>query len=157
VVTVEPNAELRATGLRVTPGRRAVLELLTVHPHSSAEALNQMLRRTLPGISVQSVHNVLADLTTARLLRRIEPAGSAALYERRIGDNHHHVVCTGCSAVADVDCVQGSAPCLAPNDTSGFAVSVAEVTFWGLCAACQDTSALSFSATNDKDMKEIVP
>jgi Fur family transcriptional regulator, stress-responsive regulator len=157
VVTVEPNAELRATGLRVTPGRRAVLELLTVHPHSSAEALNRMLRRTLPGMSVQSVHNVLADLTTARLLRRIEPAGSAALYERRIGDNHHHVVCTGCSAVADVDCVQGSAPCLAPNDTSGFAVSVAEVTFWGLCAACQDTSALSFSATNDKDIKEIVP
>jgi Fe2+ or Zn2+ uptake regulation protein len=157
VVTVEPNAELRATGLRVTPGRRAVLELLTVHPHSSAEALNRMLRRTLPGISVQSVHNVLADLTTARLLRRIEPAGSAALYERRIGDNHHHVVCTGCSAVADVDCLQGSAPCLAPNDTSGFAVSVAEVTFWGLCAACQDTSALNFSATNDKNMKEIVP
>jgi Fe2+ or Zn2+ uptake regulation protein len=157
VVTVEPNAELRATGLRVTPGRRAVLELLTVHPHSSAEALNRMLRRTLPGMSVQSVHNVLADLTTARLLRRIEPAGSAALYERRIGDNHHHVVCTGCSAVADVDCVQGSAPCLAPNDTSGFAVSVAEVTFWGLCAACQDTSANSFSATNDIDMKEIVP
>ena len=136
-MAVEPNAELRAAGLRVTPGRRAVLEMLTAHPHSSAEALNRLLRQTLPGISVQSVHNVLGDLTTARLLRRIEPAGSAALYERRIDDNHHHVVCTGCSAVADVDCVHGPAPCLAPNDTSGFEVSIAEVTFWGLCASCQ--------------------
>ena len=145
---VEPNAELRSAGLRVTPGRVAALAALTTHPHSSAESLNRMLRQTLPDISVQSVHNVLADLTTARLLRRIEPAGSAALYERRIGDNHHHVICTGCSAVADVDCVQGPAPCLAPNDTSGFDISVAEVTFWGLCASCQEAQAKGFRTDN---------
>jgi Fe2+ or Zn2+ uptake regulation protein len=147
-VDVEPNAELCAAGLRVTPGRVAALEALTTHPHSSAESLNRTLRRTLPGISVQSVHNVLADLTTARLLRRIEPAGSAALYERRIGDNHHHVICTGCSVVADVDCVQGPAPCLAPSDTSGFNISVAEVTFWGLCASCQEAPAKGFRTAN---------
>ena len=149
MVDVEPNAELPAAGLKVTLGRVAVLEALTAHPHSSAESLNRMLRRTLPGISVQSVHNVLADLTKASLLRRIEPAGSAALYERRIGDNHHHVICTGCSAVADVDCVQSPAPCLAPNDTSGFDVSVAEVTFWGLCASCQEAPANSYSTANN--------
>ena len=149
MVDVEPNAELPAAGLKVTLGRVAVLEALTAHPHSSAESLNRMLRRTLPGISVQSVHNVLADLTKASLLRRIEPAGSAALYERRIGDNHHHVICTDCSVVADVDCVQGPAPCLAPNDTSGFDVSVAEVTFWGLCASCQEAPANSYSTANN--------
>ena len=149
MVDVEPNAELPAAGLKVTLGRVAVLEALTAHPHSSAESLNRMLRRTLPGISVQSVHNVLADLTKASLLRRIEPAGSAALYERRIGDNHHHVICTGCSVVADVDCVQGPAPCLAPNDTSGFDISVAEVTFWGLCASCQEAPANSYSTANN--------
>jgi Fur family ferric uptake transcriptional regulator len=95
----------------------------------------------LPGTSIQNVHNVLGDLTTAGLVRRIEPAGSAALYERRIGDNHHHVVCTGCGAVADVDCVVGHAPCLHPSDAGGFAIDTAEVTFWGLCPSCQERAA----------------
>jgi Fur family ferric uptake transcriptional regulator len=131
---VELGTALRAAGLRVTPGRIAVLGALEGHPHSTAEKLRVA---SASGLSVQSVHNVLADLTAARMIRRIEPAGSAALYERRIGDNHHHVVCSACGAVADVDCVHGDAPCLTPGNTAGYAVDTAEITFWGLCPLCQ--------------------
>ena len=133
----ELQEQLRGAGLRSTPGRLAVLEALTAEPHSDAESISRRLRSTLPAISVQSVHNVLGDLTRAGLLRRIEPAGSAALYERRVGDNHHHIVCIDCGIVSDVECLHGSVPCLTPSDTSGFVVSTAEVTFWGRCRACQ--------------------
>jgi Fe2+ or Zn2+ uptake regulation protein len=129
-------ADLRTAGLRVTRGRLEVLELLENAPHSDAECIHAALREVDPHLSVQSVHNVLAALATAGLVRRIEPAKSAARYERRIGDNHHHVVCTGCGAIEDVDCVVGHAPCLAPSSTSGFRIDTAEVTFWGLCATC---------------------
>jgi Fe2+ or Zn2+ uptake regulation protein len=131
------EGQLRGARLKVTPGRRALLAALDEHPHSDAGTLWQLMQAGLPSISVQSVHNVLADLAAAGLIRRIEPAGSAALYERRIGDNHHHVVCSGCAAVADVDCVHGSAPCLTPSNTNGYLVSAAEVTFWGLCPNCR--------------------
>lgn len=125
--------EVRAAGLRVTPGRISVLTALASAPHSDALSLSM----ALPEVSVQSVHNVLADLSSAGIIRRIEPAGSAALFERRTGDNHHHLVCTGCNSVCDVDCVHGSAPCLTPSDTSGFVVATAEIIFWGLCPDCQ--------------------
>ncbi|WP_394769513.1 Fur family transcriptional regulator [Lacisediminihabitans sp.] len=140
------ESQLHGEGLRVTRGRLAVLAALERLPHSDAETLSHAVRAERPDMSVQSVHNVLADLTAAGLVRRIEPARSPALYERRIGDNHHHIVCTGCGAVADVDCVHGSAPCLAPNDSSGYVITTAEVTFWGLCASCQHA--------NDRKMKE---
>ena len=130
------ESELRGAGLRVTGGRLALLEALEASPHSDAESLARMLRETLSGTSVQSVHNMLGDLTAAGILRRIEPAGSPARYERRRGDNHHHLVCTTCGAIADVDCVVGEAPCLAPSDAAGYAVHSAEVTFWGLCPSC---------------------
>jgi Fur family ferric uptake transcriptional regulator len=142
---VDANAELRAAGLRITPGRVAALEALANTPHSDAQSLRLTLAASLPGISIQSVHNVLADLTVARLVRRIEPAGSAALYERRVGDNHHHVVCTVCETVADVDCLHGSAPCLTPGNTAGFVIDTAEITFWGLCPRCQE------STTNNRE------
>jgi len=132
---------LRDAGLKATRGRVAVLDALTDRPHADAETVFRTVLPALPGTSIQNVHNVLGDLTTAGLLRRIEPAGSAALYERRIGDNHHHVVCTGCGAVADVDCVVGHAPCLHPSDAGGFAIDTAEVTFWGLCPSCQERAA----------------
>ncbi|WP_285114109.1 Fur family transcriptional regulator [Leifsonia sp. fls2-241-R2A-40a] len=132
---------LREAGLKATRGRVAVLDALTVRPHADAETVFRSLLSTVPGTSIQNVHNVLGDLTAAGLLRRIEPAGSPALYERRIGDNHHHVVCTGCGAVADVDCVVGHAPCLHPSDAAGFAIDTAEVTFWGLCPSCQKRAA----------------
>lgn len=128
---------IRDAGLRATAGRVAVLEALGSTAHVSAEQVFQRVSEQVPTTSIQSVHNVLADLTGVGLVRRIEPAGSAALYERRVGDNHHHVVCTNCGAVADVDCVVGHAPCLTPSSDAGFTIQTAEVTFWGLCPSCQ--------------------
>lgn len=132
-----PTHQLQDRGLRVTGGRVALLQAVEDWPHSDAETLVRALRQTLPHTSVQSVHNMLNDLTKAGLLRRIEPAGSPSRYERRTGDNHHHLVCTDCSAVTDVDCVVGEAPCLTPSQKVGYAVTHAEVIFWGICAACQ--------------------
>ena len=132
---------LHGAGLRATTGRVAVLDALSSMPHSNADQVFRVVSNTLSTTSIQSVHNILADLTAAGLARRIEPAGSAALYERRVGDNHHHVVCSQCGAVADVDCVVGHTPCLAPSSTAGFTVQTAEVTFWGTCPACMARSA----------------
>ncbi|WP_395245326.1 Fur family transcriptional regulator [Agromyces sp. MMS24-K17] len=133
----DPAAHLRAAGLKVTAPRLAVLRAVTGNGHLDADAVHARIADELPGTSLQSVYNVLGALNEAGLLRKIEPAGSAALYESRIGDNHHHVVCTRCHAVADVDCVVGEPPCLAPSDDNGFAIHTAEVTFWGLCGDCR--------------------
>ena len=128
---------LRQHGLRVTAPRLAVLDALEGHAHLDADEVLQRVRGALPTVSVQAVYDVLHALSDAGLLRRIEPAGHPARYERRVGDNHHHVVCRGCGAVDDVDCAVGHAPCLTPSSTSGFAVEAAEVTFWGLCPTCR--------------------
>ncbi|MGN6219787.1 MAG: Fur family transcriptional regulator [Microbacterium sp.] len=133
---VDAAARLREAGLRVTDSRRAVLDALVGRPHASADELLDVVTRTLPGTSTQSVYNVLGDFVDAGLVRRIEPAGRPGLFELRVGDNHHHLVCTTCGAVQDVDCVVGAAPCLTPSDPHGYAVQTAEVTFWGLCPAC---------------------
>lgn len=135
--TAQLEGALRDSGLRVTQGRIAVLDALDGLPHADAESVYRAVLPALPGTSIQNVHNVLGDLTAAGLLRRIEPAGSPARYERRTGDNHHHIVCTSCGAVGDVDCVVGHAPCLHPSDAGGFTVMTAEVTFWGLCPSCR--------------------
>lgn len=132
---------LRDAGLRATAGRIAVLEALVSMPHSDAEHVFRVVSSALPTTSIQSVHNILADLTAAGLTRRIEPAGSAALYERRVNDNHHHVVCSQCGAISDVDCVVGHAPCLSPSETGGYTVQTAEVTFWGTCPDCAASAA----------------
>ena len=132
---------VRAAGLKVTAPRVAVLEALSGPGHLDAETVFERVRAELPGTSLQAVYGVLAALTGAGLLRRIEPAGSPALYEGRTGDNHHHLVCTRCHTVADVDCVVGEPPCLEPHDAGGFAIHTAEVTFWGLCAACTSETA----------------
>ncbi|WP_167137742.1 Fur family transcriptional regulator [Diaminobutyricimonas sp. TR449] len=128
---------LRDHGLKVTAGRLAVMDALERSPHAAAEQLFAAVRDELPGTSLQAVYGVLAALADAGLVRRIEPAGSPALYERRVDDNHHHLICSSCHAVQDVDCVVGEAPCLTPSDAAGFIVHAAEVTFWGLCANCQ--------------------
>ena len=143
------EVELRRAGLRVTEGRVRVLTMLKQMPHSSATAVHAELGED--ATSIQSVHNALAALTDAGLLRRIEPAGSPALYELHDGDNHHHLVCNRCRTIVDVECVVGHAPCLSPSDDASFAVSSAEVTFWGTCPACAnlETTALS-TATHDK-------
>src|SRR5690606_13297419 len=137
----ELTTSIRGAGLKVTEPRLAVLKALGDMPHSDADAVYGTIKKQLPGTSLQAVYGVLAALTTSGLLRKIEPAGSSARYERRIGDNHHHLVCTQCNAIQDVDCAVGAAPCVTPSDNGGFAVHAAEVAFWGLCAQCQSTAA----------------
>lgn len=130
---------LRDAGLRVTQPRLAVLQALESRPHAAADTVLQAVRATLP-VSTQAVYDVLNALADKGVVRRFQPAGSVARYELRTGDNHHHVVCRSCGAVTDVDCSVGAAPCLeVPADPAldGFAVDEAEVTFWGVCPACQ--------------------
>ena len=138
---VDTATRLRAAGLRVTDSRRAVVDALIERPHASADELFAVVARTLPATSLQSVYNALGDFADAGLVRRIEPAGRPGLFELRVADNHHHLVCTGCGAVEDVDCVVGAAPCLTPADAHGYAVQVAEVTFWGICPACANATS----------------
>jgi Fur family transcriptional regulator, stress-responsive regulator len=129
---------LRRSGLRVTAPRIAVYAAVSALPgHPDVEAVAARVREQLGAVSTQAVYDGLRALTTVGLLRRIEPAGSPARYETRVGDNHHHVVCRVCGATRDIDCVEGAAPCLDPSDTGGFTVDEAEVTFWGLCPDCQ--------------------
>lgn len=127
---------IRAAGLRVTESRRAVFDALRAHPHASADEIHAAVRPLVESTSLQSVYNALGDFAAAGLVRRIEPAGHPMMFELRVDDNHHHLVCTRCGAVEDVDCAVGHAPCLVPSDTHGYRVAVAEVTYWGLCAAC---------------------
>ncbi|MHC6213814.1 Fur family transcriptional regulator [Rhodococcus ruber] len=136
---VDIPAQLRAAGLRVTAPRVAVLGAVAAHPHSDADEIAVAVRSELGSVSTQAVYDVLKACVGAGLLRRIEPAGSPARYETRIGDNHHHLVCRNCGAVTDIDCVVGAAPCLVPSDDHGFAVDEAEVTFWGLCPDCRES------------------
>jgi Fe2+ or Zn2+ uptake regulation protein len=125
---------LRASGLRATAGRLAILAALDETPHADAERLRRGLGPGTP--SLQAVYNILADLHRAGLVRRFEPARSAARYERRVDDNHHHAVCSVCGKVVDVDCTVGVAPCLHGEVPAGFAVAAAEVIFWGVCDEC---------------------
>jgi Fur family ferric uptake transcriptional regulator len=128
---------LRAAGLRITVPRRAVLAWLATHPHATVEEIGVGVRGEHDGLSAQAVYDMLAAFTGAGLVRRIEPARHPARYERRVGDNHHHLVCRHCDATVDVDCVLGAPACLTPTDHHGFAVDEAEIVFWGLCPACQ--------------------
>jgi len=129
--------QLRAVGLRVTRPRLSVLAVLAGHPHADADTIVTAARSAHPSLSPQAVYGVLRALVERGLARRIEPAGAPALFELRAGDNHHHLVCRSCGAVADVDCAVGAAPCLVPSDAAGFVVDEAEVVFWGLCRDCQ--------------------
>jgi Fur family transcriptional regulator, stress-responsive regulator len=134
---VEPAALLRGADLRVTRPRLAVLSAVYDHPHSDVEGIAAAARSELGTVSTQAVYDVLAALTRAGLLRRIEPAGSPARFEARVGDNHHHVVCRSCGSIADVDCAVGSAPCLDAGAGHGFTIDEAEVTYWGTCPECR--------------------
>ena len=132
-----PDA-LRARGLRVTAPRMAVYRAVAETPgHPDVETIAARARALIGSLSTQAVYDALHALTGAGLLRRIEPAGSPARFETRVGDNHHHVVCRLCGATGDIDCVSGEAPCLDPGDAGGFFVDEAEVTFWGLCPDCR--------------------
>lgn len=136
----DATTTLRAAGLRVTAPRRAVLTWLATHPHSTVDEIGTGVRSVLGSVSTQAVYDVLGACAEAGLIRRIELPGHPARFERRAGDNHHHVVCRRCGRTEDVDCVVGAAPCLAPSDAHGFLVDEAEVVFWGVCPGCRTTS-----------------
>jgi Fur family transcriptional regulator, stress-responsive regulator len=127
---------LRGAALNVTRPRVGVLAAVHAHPHADTASIIGVVRETLGTVSHQAVYDVLRDLTAAGLVRSIKPQGSVARYEARVGDNHHHVVCRSCGAIADVDGAVGSVPCLTPSDDHGFAIDEAEVLYWGRCPEC---------------------
>jgi Fur family transcriptional regulator, stress-responsive regulator len=132
---------LRRADLRVTRPRLAVLAAVHGHPHADTDSISGAVRADFGGVSRQAVYDVLRALTDAGLVRRIEPAGSVARYEARVGDNHHHVVCRSCGDIADVDCAVGTTPCLTASDDQGFAIDEAEVVYWGRCPECDAAAA----------------
>jgi Fur family transcriptional regulator, stress-responsive regulator len=134
--TSELERLLRDAGLRITRPRVAVLATVHDHPHTDTHSIIDQVRVELGNVSTQAVYDVLDALHGARLVRRIQPQGSVARYESRVGDNHHHVVCRSCGAIADVDCAVGEAPCLTASDDHGFLIDEAEVVYWGRCPDC---------------------
>ena len=136
---VDTEQLLRGADLRVTRPRAAVLAAVHAAPHADTDTLITAVRTELGAVSHQAVYDVLRALTDAGLVRRIQPAGSVARYEARVGDNHHHVVCRGCGTVADVDCAVGDVPCLTAADDAGFVIDEAEVVYWGRCPQCAAT------------------
>jgi Fur family ferric uptake transcriptional regulator len=138
---------LRGAALRVTRPRLAVLSAVHDHPHADTESIISAVRADLGEVSHQAVYDVLRALTVNGLIRRIQPSGSLARYESRVGDNHHHVVCRSCGAIADVDCAVGDTPCLTAGDDAGFEIDEAEVVYWGRCPECARDGASSAPAT----------
>jgi Fur family transcriptional regulator, stress-responsive regulator len=134
--SADHSALLRRHGLQVTAQRLAVLRAVADRPHLTADDAYQGVRVEMGAISRQAVFDALAAFTAKGLVRRIQPAGSPARYEHRVGDNHHHLICRMCNRVLDVDCAVGHAPCLTASDASGFEIDEAEVVYWGRCPAC---------------------
>ena len=139
--TSELEELLRGAGLRVTRPRLRVLAAVHDHPHTDTDSVIRRAREQHGDVSHQAVYDVLRALTSAGLLRRIQPRGSVARYEARVGDNHHHAVCRSCGTIADVDCSVGYAPCLTATDDHGFSIDEAEVVYWGRCPDCVSASA----------------
>jgi Fur family transcriptional regulator, stress-responsive regulator len=137
--TAELEGMLRDADLRVTRPRVAVLTAVRAHPHANTYSIIDAARADLGAVSRQAVYDVLRALTDAGLLRCIQPSGSVARYEVRVGDNHHHIVCRSCGAVADVDCAVGASPCLDASEDHGYAIDEAEVIYWGMCPDCSTT------------------
>lgn len=135
-VTLDLEQQLRSADLRVTRPRLAVLGAVGQHPHADTDSIISVVRDQVGEVSHQAVYDVLRALTNAGLLRRIQPSGSVARYETRVGDNHHHVVCRSCGDIADVDCATDSTPCLTASHGHGFSIDEAEVTYWGTCPPC---------------------
>jgi Fe2+ or Zn2+ uptake regulation protein len=140
-VALESELEhvLRTAALRVTRPRTAVLRAVHTHPHADTDQIIRATREDLPEVSHQAVYDVLRALTAAGLVRRVQPAGSVARYEARVGDNHHHLVCRSCGDIVDVDCAAGHPPCLTASDDHGFVIDAAEIVYWGLCPVCAAT------------------
>jgi Fur family ferric uptake transcriptional regulator len=139
---------LRRHGLHVTAQRLAVLQAVTDRPHSTTDDIDKVVRAQIGAISHQAVYDALGALTDKGLLRRIQPAGSAARYENRVGDNHHHLICRSCRRMVDVDCAVGETPCLTAADDSGYEIDEAEVIYWGRCPECVAATRQPASATS---------
>ena len=136
----DPAQALRERGLQVTAQRIAVMRAVSRTPHATADEVAEGVRAEIGAISKQAVYDALGVLTEKGLVRRIQPAGSVARYEDRVGDNHHHAICRGCGRTVDVDCAVGEAPCLEPVHAGGFRIEEAEVIYWGTCPTCQKKS-----------------
>jgi Fur family ferric uptake transcriptional regulator len=132
----DPASLLRKHGIHITAQRLAVLRVVSNHPHSTADDVAESVRAEIGTISRQAVYDALSLLSDNGLIRRIQPAGSPALYEGRVGDNHHHLICRTCGKTTDVDCAVGKAPCLTPASNAGYQIDEAEVIFWGTCPEC---------------------
>lgn len=135
-MTRDGSELLRAHGLQVTAQRLAVMRAVSASPHATSEEISNAVKEEIGSISKQAVYDVLDILTEKRLLRKIQPAGSAARYEDRVGDNHHHAICRTCGKTVDVDCALGEAPCLSASGDTGFKIDEAEVIYWGTCSSC---------------------
>jgi Fe2+ or Zn2+ uptake regulation protein len=133
---IDFETQLRTVGLRVTQPRLETLAALRSHPHVDTRSVIELVRAELPATSQQTIYDVLDAFAETGLVRRIQPAGTTARYELRVGDNHHHAVCRSCGAIADVECVVGHAPCLSASDDHGFVIDEAEVVYWGTCSDC---------------------
>jgi Fur family transcriptional regulator, stress-responsive regulator len=142
-VPVDKAALLRRHGVRVTAQRLAVLRAVSDRPHSTAADIDGVVRAAIGAVSLQAVYDALATLTEKDIIRRIQPAGSSARYEDRVGDNHHHLICRTCSRMIDVDCAAGFAPCLTASEDSGYEIDEAEVIYWGRCPECIAAAAVS--------------
>jgi Fe2+ or Zn2+ uptake regulation protein len=142
----DPADVLRQHGVQVTAQRLAVLRAVSAHPHITADGAAEAARQEIGSISRQSVYDTLGMLATAGIIRRIQPVGSPARFEDRVGDNHHHLICRGCGSLVDVDCAIGSAPCLTAADTHGYEIDEADVAYWGRCPACQGAPSESPAA-----------
>jgi Fur family ferric uptake transcriptional regulator len=156
-VATDPAELLRQRGIQVTAQRLAVLRVVSRHPHITADAVAESVRNEIGAISLQSVYDALAVLVAEGLIRRIQPAGSPARFENRVGDNHHHLICRTCGRTVDVDCAVGSAPCLTAADARGYEIDEAEVVYWGRCPDCQaqtDTSSPSDPPTTRRRQRK---
>ena len=151
---MEPSGDqaalLRRHGMQVTAQRLAVLRAVTERPHSTADDIDKVVRSEIGAISRQAVYDVLGALTEKGLVRRIQPAGSPARYENRVGDNHHHLICRTCGRMGDVDCAVGETPCLTAADDSGYEIDEAEVIYWGRCPEC----LAAMTGTSDQNERE---
>jgi Fur family ferric uptake transcriptional regulator len=148
--SIDNHRTLRRHGLQVTPQRLAVLRAVSDQPHSTTDDVYNVVRAEIGAISRQAVYDALAALSDKGLLRRIQPAGSPARYEDRVGDNHHHLICRTCNRMVDVDCAVGDAPCLTAAEDSGYQIDEAEVVYWGLCPEC----AAAISGTSHQNGRE---
>lgn len=131
------ETSLRSHGLQVTAQRLAIMEAVAARPHATTEELTADVRERIGSISRQAVYDTLGAFVEKSLIRRIQPTGSVARYEDRVGDNHHHLVCRSCALMFDIDCAVGSTPCLTANDDHGFVIDEAEVVYWGTCPTCR--------------------